>query len=86
MINSVYASPIHYYFFSKVCHDGVVVGHRLVLGAASTTLRAALQQVSPSPANDEAEPDTYTVIVPDVKKNIVASLVDFLYTVSHEIA
>ena len=64
----------------------MVVGHRLVLGAASTTLRAALQQVSPSPANDEAEPDTYTVIVPDVKKNIVASLVDFLYTVSHEIA
>jgi len=65
---------------TMVCHDGVVVGHRLVLGAASTTLRAALQQVSPSPANDEAEPDTYTVIVPDVKKNIVASLVDFLYT------
>ena len=59
-----------------MCPDGEVVGHRLILAAASSTLRAAFLQVAGDEATD------YTIIVPDVKKAIVASLVDFLYTVS----
>jgi len=57
-----------------MCPDGEVVGHRLILAAASSTLRAAFLQVAGDEATD------YTIIVPDVKKAIVASLVDFLYT------
>ena len=65
-----------------VCPDGNVTAHRLVLAAASTTLRKALLEV---PAND-AMPEglhEHTIIVPDVKKAVVAGLVDFLYTVSN---
>jgi len=63
-----------------VCPDGEVVGHRLVLAAASSTLKAAFLQVN-SPTDDPATGQSdYTIIVPDVRKNIVASLVDFLYT------
>jgi len=61
-----------------VCPDGEVVGHRLVLAAASSTLRAAFLQVT-SPGDESATSD-YTIIVPDVRKSIVAGLVDFLYT------
>jgi len=62
-----------------VCPDGNVTAHRLVLAAASTTLRKALLEV---PAND-AMPEglhEHTIIVPEVKKAVVAGLVDFLYT------
>ena len=67
-----------------VCPDGNVTAHRLVLAAASTTLRKALLEV---PAND-AMPEglhEHTIIVPEVKKAVVAGLVDFLYTVSNQI-
>ena len=59
-----------------VCPDGKVTAHRLVLAAASTTLRKAFLEV---PAND-CIPE-HTILVPDVKKSVVAGLVDFLYTV-----
>ena len=64
-----------------VCPDGNVTAHRLVLAAASSTLRKAFLEV---PAN-EAMPESlheHTILVPDVKKSVVAGLVDFLYTVS----
>ena len=64
-----------------VCPDGNVTAHRLVLAAASSTLRKAFLEV---PAND-AMPESlheHTILVPDVKKSVVAGLVDFLYTVS----
>ena len=61
------------------CPDGKVAAHRLVLAAASTTLRTAFLEV---PANDAEGLTEYTIVVPDVKKQVVASLVDFLYTVN----
>ena len=64
-----------------VCPDGKVTAHRLVLAAASSTLRKAFLEV---PAND-AMPEgmhEHTILVPDVKKSVVAGLVDFLYTVN----
>ena len=64
-----------------VCPDGNVLAHRLVLAAASTTLRKAFLEI---PAND-AMPEglhEHTIIVPDVKKSVVSGLIDFLYTVS----
>lgn len=63
-----------------VCPDGNVTAHRLVLAAASSTLRKAFLEV---PAND-AMPEglhEHTILVPDVKKSVVSGLVDFLYTV-----
>ena len=59
-----------------VCPDGKVTAHRLVLAAASTTLRKAFLEV---PSNDVLP--EHTILVPDVKKSVVAGLVDFLYTV-----
>jgi len=62
-----------------VCPDGNVTAHRLVLAAASTTLRKALLEV---PANDATSEGMYehTILVPEVKKSVVAGLIDFLYT------
>ena len=63
-----------------VCPDGNVSAHRLVLAAASSTLRKAFLEV---PAND-AMPEAlheHTILVPDVKKSVVSGLIDFLYTV-----
>ena len=63
-----------------VCPDGNVTAHRLVLAAASSTLRKAFLEV---PAND-AMPEglhEHTILVPDVKKSVVSGLIDFLYTV-----
>lgn len=64
-----------------VCPDGNVTAHRLVLAAASTTLRKALLEV---PANDAMSEGMHehTILVPEVKKSVVAGLIDFLYTVS----
>ena len=62
-----------------ICTDGKVAAHRLILAAASSTLRNAFLEV---PADDaEGLNEGYTIVVPDVRKQIVASLVDFLYTV-----
>jgi len=62
-----------------VCPDGNVTAHRLVLAAASTTLRKALLEV---PANDAMSEGMHehTILVPEVKKSVVAGLIDFLYT------
>ena len=67
-----------------ICPDGNVTAHRLVLAAASSTLRKAFLEV---PAND-AMPEglhEHTILVPDVKKSVVAGLIDFLYTVSNDL-
>ena len=61
-----------------ICPDGNIKAHRLILAAASATLRTAFLQV---PANDAEGLAEYSIIVPDVRKQVVASLIDFLYTV-----
>ena len=59
-----------------VCQDGKVTAHRLVLAAASSTLRVAFKEL-PAEIDGLSE---YTVLVPDVRKSVVSSLVDFLYS------
>lgn len=59
-----------------VCLDGQVVAHRLVLAAASSSLKIAFLEVEKDGIQE------HTILVPDVKKSVVAGLVDFLYTVS----
>ena len=60
-----------------VCADGKVHAHKLVLAAASSTLREAFLEV---PSHDVGL-EAHVVLVPEVKKSIVTGLVDFLYTV-----
>ena len=63
-----------------ICPDGKVAAHRLVLAAASSTLREAFLEVPANESMPEAMHE-HTILVPDVKKSVVAGLEDFLYTV-----
>ena len=60
------------------CADGSVRAHRLVLSAASKFLRTVLLDAPTADANVEG--DTI-IILPEIKRPVLAALLDFVYTV-----
>ena len=56
------------------CDDGQLVGHRLVLAAASTFLRNVFLEQS-------TDDDPVVVVFPNVATSTLAVILDFIYTV-----
>ena len=58
-----------------LCDDGKLVAHKIVLAAVSPFLRHVLETDSSSVSSGQT-----TIVMPDVRKDIVQQLLDFLYT------
>lgn len=58
-----------------LCDDGKLVAHKIVLAAVSPFLRHVLDTDSSSVSSGQT-----TIVMPDVRKDIVQQLLDFLYT------
>ena len=55
------------------CDDGILLAHRIVLASVSSFLCTTLE-------GDDAYGGSTTIVIPEVRREIVQQLLDFLYT------